>query len=248
MINTVCLNSFVPFIFHQWHRIYSSFQDGRSFNRLEYALLGYSGPTVILVKTSRQQVLGAFASEAWKDAKGKFYGNADCFLFELDPTVKVYRAKNDGGKNFMYMHLNHDGPSCHGHPHGLGMGGTLEHPRFFLTESLEHCSAGYLDKTFHEGELLPIESLEQFEINTLEVWGVGGDAVIQKALDDRAAHRNQTEEMILRARMLHDKKQFAADMESGLIPNTLYRHQEHARGRQDFAVDDKHGGYKIEQH
>jgi len=212
-------------------------------------LLGYSGPTVVLVKTTCQQVLGAFAAEAWKDAKGEFFGNADCFLFELEPTLKVYRSKNEaGGQNFMYMHLNSDGPICHGHPHGMGFGGSIEHPRFFIPESLEHCTAGYLDKTYNQGELLPSSELETFELQILEVWGVGGDEVIQKALEDRAAYRERHEEIIRRARVVHDKTQFATDLKSGLIPNVLYGHQEKVRGRHDFVVDDKHGGYKIEGH
>lgn len=248
MFDKLISNTFLCF-FIQWHCIYSSFEDGRSFNRLEYALLGYTGPTVILVKTSGQQVLGGYASDAWKDAKGEFYGGTDCFLFELDPKLKIYRSKNDtDGQNYMYMHLEQDGPGCHGHPHGLGFGGSLEQPRFFIPDSLEHCSAHYWDKTFNEGDLLPMESLETFEIKILEVWGVGGDAVIQKALEARAEHRERYEEMIRRARTVHDKKQFAVDMQSGLITNLLYAHREQARGRHDFVVDDAHGGYKIEGH
>ena len=230
--------------------MYSSFKDGRSALCLEHAVLGYSGPTVLLVKTTREHVLGAFASVGWKDVKGEFYGNPDCFLFELEPDLRIYRSKNDGGeRNFMYLHLNKsDNNACHSHPHGLGMGGTLEHPRFFITESLEKCSAESLDKTFREGELLPPDALEKFEIQTLEVWGVGGDAVIQKALEDRAEYRQRVDELILRARMVHDKSQFVSDLQSGLVPNRLYGHQTQVRGRQDFVVDDDHGGYKIDQH
>lgn len=217
---------------------------------MEYSLLGYSGPTVIIVRTTGQQVLGGFAADAWKDAKGEFYGSADCFLFELDPNLKVHRSKNIevGGQNYMYMHLNTDGEACRGHPHGLGFGGSIEHPRFFIPESLEHCTAGFLDRTFQDGELLPTEALETFEIHTLEVWGVGGDDVIKKALSDRAVYRERHEDMIHRARVVHDKKQFAEDMQLGLVPNILYTHQESARGRHDFVVDDEHGGYKIEGH
>ena len=214
-----------------------------------HALRGYSGPTVLLVKTTGQHVLGGFAADAWKDVRGDFYGSADCFLFELDPDLKVYRSKyNEArGQNFMYMHFLHtDGTSCRGHPHGLGFGGSMEHPRFFIPESLEHCSAGYLDQTFEEGELLPMEALETFEIQILEVWGVGGDVVITKSLHDRAASRNRHEEMIRRARTVHDKKPFVEDMQSGIVPSLLYAHQEQIRGRHDFVTDDIHGGYKIE--
>lgn len=148
----------------------------------------------------------------------------------------------------MYMHVNTDGEACKGHPHGLGFGGSLEHPRFFVPESLERCSAGFFDRTFQDGELLPLDSLEKFEIHTLEVWGVGGDDVIKKAVSDRAAYRKRHEEILVRARIVHDKKQFAEDMQTGLIPNVLYAHQAKSRGRHDFVVDNDHGGYKIEGH
>ena len=144
------------------------------------------------------------------------------------------------------MHMSNGSKSCCGHLHGLGFGGSPEHPRFFIPESFEHCTAGYLDKTFQEGELLPIEALEKFEIKTLEVWGVGGDEVIQKAIEYQVAYRKRHEEIIRRAREVHDKKQFATDLQTGLIPNLLYAHREQARGRHDFVVDEKHGGYKIE--
>lgn len=231
---------------HQWHRIYSSYQDGRSFNRLEYSLLGYSGPTVVLVKTTRQEVLGAFAAKAWRDIKGEFYGDSDCFLFALEPFFKVYRSKNEDSK-FMYMHMNKNTAMCHGHPHGLGFGGTLDHPRFFIPESLERCTAGCCDKTFDEGELLPVESLEHFEIQFIEIWGVGGDVIIEKALKDRASHRHSSDANIVRVRNVIDKKQIASDFQSGLVPNKLYEHQDQARGRQEFVVDEKGGGYKIER-
>jgi hypothetical protein len=214
---------------------------------MEWALLGYSGPTVILVKTTSQAVLGAFASSSWKDST-QFYGDAECFLFELQPNVNIYRTEGKG-ENFMYLHSKHgqaDPALLGGHPFGLGFGGTVENPRFFIPESFDHCSAHYLDSTFHQGELLPLESLEKFEIQMLEVWGVGGDEVITKAVRDRADYRERYDNLILRARMVRDKSAFAEDLQSGLIPNSLFSHLKDSRGRHDFRVDDEHGGYKID--
>jgi TLD len=230
----------------QWHRIYSSFLDGRSFNRLEWSLLGYSGPTVLLVKTTAQAVLGAFASAPWKNARD-FYGNADCFLFELEPKLVVHRPEGSGS-NFMYLHSDRDpiSVSCHGHAHGLGFGGDLDKPRLFIPETFERCTADFLDKTFHNGELLPSEALERFEIQVLEVWGVGGDEVIAQALRHRSEHRERSDTAVLRARKVLDKSPFVEDLKSGLIINKVYKHQEQARGRHDFRVDDEHGGYKID--
>jgi hypothetical protein len=90
------------------------------------------------------------------------------------------------------------------------------------------------------------ECLEKFEIQYLEVWGVGGDAVITQGLRDRAQHRQRTDTALSRARSVKDKTAFAKDMKSGLIMNKLFAHDDQVRGRQDFRVDEKHGGYTLE--
>lgn len=104
----------------------------------------------------------------------------------------------------MYLHSDHGSIPCHGLPHGLGFGGNLDKPRLFIPETFEQCSADFFDKTFHSGELLSQDAMERFEIQILEVWGVGGDAVISQALQDRAEHRERSDTAVLRARRVLD--------------------------------------------
>ena len=223
---------------------------------MEWNTLGYSGPTVLVIKTTTNAVLGAFTVSQWKESKD-YYGTAETFLFQLKPTLNIYRAAFKKGHNFMYLHS--DAGTFHsllanpdvtlGIPHGLGFGGTLSEPRLFIPESFENCTAGSLDRTFESGPLLPSEDLEKFEIKCLEIWAVGDEKTIEKGLRDRDSHREATANLIEQARVVNDKTAFAKDLESGLVPNSkLFAHQECARGRHDFTVDDKHGGYKIEQH
>ncbi len=73
-------------------------------------------------------------------------------------------------------------------------------PRIFIPASMEDCNAGVMDKTFREGNLLPVEALEKFTIDSLEVWGVGGDAAIEKGLASRKEYREITESNIYKAR------------------------------------------------
>lgn len=229
------------------HRLYSSEMDGRSFNRLEWSILGYSGPTLVVIRTEDEgATLGGFASTPWKDSKD-FYGDSDCFIIQLEPVYHMYHPMGRED-HFMYCHSQvRNGKRTDMRPHGLGFGGSDSKPRLFIPESLEDCSADFLDSTYESGDLLPKDAMEKFRIKFLEVWGVGGDGVIAQAMRHRAEYREATQSTILRARTVADKSQFAKDMTSGLIPNKVFDHREMARGRHDFVVDDKHGGYKVEQ-
>jgi hypothetical protein len=200
----------------QMSRLYSTETDGRSFNRLEWAILGYDGPTLLVVKTDQNAVIGAFTQTPWKDSLN-YYGSGDCFLFQLHPELKI-RWPKGLHDNFMYMHYGEltRAVKFNGLPHGIGFGGSqLSKPRFFIPDSFENCSAEFMDTTFGTGDILPESALEKFEINVMEVWGVGTEDLIAKALRKRGEHREQIKETIRRARAVPDKTQFVKDLESG---------------------------------
>jgi hypothetical protein len=199
-----------------------------------------------MIRTEENALLGAYISTHWKDSIHS-QGDSASFLLQLSPTLKQFHPTGKE-KHFVYCHSgSFDGILPDGHAHGLGFGGSTEKPRLFIPASLEECTAEFIDHTYQEGELLPVEALEKFQIKVLEVWGVGGDEEITKGMRDRAEHRDITNTTILRARKLNDKSQLVEDLQSGLIPNKLFQHTDQSRGRQDFRVDDEHGGYKIDQ-
>jgi hypothetical protein len=230
-------------------RLYSSEMDGRSFNRLEWSLLGYDGPTLLIVKTDQDAIIGAFAEQPWAESLN-FFGSCDCFLFQLFPEVRI-RWAIGGKEHFMYMHSGELTSSLQPHnslPHGIGFGGSLaSKPRFFIPDSLENGSAEFMDKTYETGEILPESAMEKFEINVLEVWGVGSQELIDHALQKRVERRTQTEDAIQRARTVANKTQFLRDLESGFTPSNVYKHRDDVRGREEFRVDDIHGGYKVDK-
>jgi hypothetical protein len=233
-------------------------QDGQSFNRLAWALVGYAGPTLIVVKTNDGAVISGFTTAPWRESKS-FFGDNESYLFRFRPDLAIFEptegqslelALSKGEHNFVYLHTRegtlHGHGKCH-QAHGLGFGGTVDRPRFFIPETLEHCTAGYLDNAFRPGNLLPEDALEKFEIMDLEVWGVGGSDCIARALQCRSEYRERTSAVIEGARTVRDKSQFAKDMSSGLVYNSkTFAHQEHVRGRAAFNVDDVHGGYKLD--
>jgi TLD len=230
------------------HRLYSSVMDGFSFNRLEWNLIGYGGPTLVLIQTECDVVLGAFASQSWKDTY-HFYGTSENFVFQLEPVLRVFHAtgKDD---HFMYCHGSSRFGGSFGlteaSPLGLGFGGSICKPRLFLPESLEECSADFFDVTYESGDLLPKEAMESFRIKYLEVWGVGGGKVIEGAMAARSEYRERMNASIENARTVLDPRVFVAGLQSGLLPSKAFIHSEQARGRADFCIDEVHGGYKLE--
>ena len=241
-----------PSLGGSWHRLYTSESDGLSFNRLFACLLGYGGPTLLIVREAEGGgVFGAFTSTAWKESKD-FYGNSDCFLFQVSPSVGVYRPRGRG-TNYMYCNSVARSRGYDGLAHGIGFGGTDDLPRLFIAETFDGCVASSADLTFEPGPLLPPAkeggARKYFSICDLEVWGVGGDEAVASGLDARKAQRAILDANIQKARKV-DKAQFLDDFQSGLIESKAFKHRTEARGRHDFEADDKDGkdgeqGYKI---
>jgi hypothetical protein len=167
----------------------------------------------------------------WKKSKG-FYGDSNAFIFQLHPTLAVF---NPTGNETNFIHLQD----------GLGFGGTKDMPRLYIPASMEACNAGVMDKTFREGDLLPSETLEKFDIKSLEVWGVGGEEAIRAGLKAREDQRAITDSTIYQARVIKDKSSLVKDI--NLLDTNLYKHLNEARGRAEFRVDEKHGGYVLDR-
>ncbi|CAB9499539.1 TLD domain-containing protein KIAA1609 [Seminavis robusta] len=233
----------------KWQRLFSSDVDGCCFNRLEWSLLGYTGPTVVLIRTTSSAALGVHTTMEWKETS-RILGDSEGFLFQLEPSLALYRPEGHE-ENFAFLStrsmskqkisIGYQGR------YGLGFGGSPDQPRLFIPESFEHCVAAFHDKTYQSGNLLPDDALETFDIAVLEVWAVGGEDVVELALQEQQDYRERRQHLIHQARVVKDKSQIAMDMQTGLIPNSLFEHKEHVRGRTEFAVDDTHGGYRLER-
>lgn len=236
--------SFSTSLGSNWHRLYTSDSDGLSFNRLQNSLLGYGGPTLIIIKEAESQgTFGAYTSTAWKESKD-FYGNSDCFLYAIQPVVKVMRPKGGSGSNYMYCNPESRSRGYDGLEHGIGFGGSTDKLRLFISESFEGCMAGASDLTFEPGSLLPPREVgnpspsKYFDLESLEVWGVGGDAITNSALDARHKKREVVASNIRKARKV-DKAAFLDDFRSGLIESKAFKHRGEMRGRGDCHIDDE---------
>eukprot|EP00752_Nemacystus_decipiens_P005703 g5161.t1 len=188
-----------------WMRIYNSEEDGLSFNRVAFKLVGYGGPTVILIRERDSgAVWGGCADSPWKESNS-FYGGEASFLLRLAPDFKVIPSKMASNNHFQYLNLK--GFSL---PHGFGMGGSTEAFRFFIPEALDDtCVGRSACLTFEHGELCPDLS-RNFEVDILEVWGVGGEEALGEALEAREKQREYTAAQIHKARQV-DKSKFATN-------------------------------------
>mmetsp|Transcript_8466 Transcript_8466/g.12630 ORF Transcript_8466/g.12630 Transcript_8466/m.12630 type:complete len:447 (-) Transcript_8466:195-1535(-) len=186
-----------------WKKLYTTQQDGLSFNRIAHHILGYSGPSLILIKCSGSDVvIGAYNEDRWRDSN-RFYGNSASFLCALAPDMKIFRSKADSNQHYQWLNMK-----SYGMPHGLGMGGSLEKFRLFIPDTLEECVAHSSCLTYEPGAFIDSSSSGSFDIDVMEVWGCGGEAAVQEALTAQAKDRGERDDMIRKARQV-DKAAFA---------------------------------------
>lgn len=177
---------------------------GRSFERLRFDVIGYNGPTLWIIRDTDGNVFGAYASCAWKDGSKSFFGDPNAFLFSARPQFNVLRTSGDvQEENYMYMNMN-----GYGVPHGIGFGGSVGNFRLFIdaefgTERCYERTRGIT--TFERGRLRKADDRD-FMIDSLEVWGLGGDdaaSAQRNARDDAAMLRAQARK-VDKARFLDD--------------------------------------------
>lgn len=197
----------------------------------------------------RRSSIGFYTTSGWSESP-VYFGSEECFLFTMDHDenqVNFLKPKTTASaKNYMYcypssMNLSNrrsqtiaSSSSTDGCVHGLGVGGTSKQPRLHLTENLEECRAMEFCSTFESGPLLKegSDSLYFFDIDCLEVWGVGGDEWISKSLMAQKRSRYSSERAMKRAQTV-DKKQIFDDLKSlGTSPG-LFDHMEYASNRTD---------------
>jgi len=133
---------------HLWHRLFASWKNGLSFNRLTHHIVHYAGPSLIAVKTYDGQVFGAYCSQPWKESNTIYFGSMDSFIFAAIPSFHVYRCTNRSHNCFYLNSKNNYSPK------GIAIGGTLECPRVWIREDFEDNHVTLSDATFATGPLV----------------------------------------------------------------------------------------------
>ena len=143
----------------------------------------------------------------------------------------------------MYCNSKARSKGYDGQAHGIGFGGTVDQPRLFISETFEGCVAATGNMTFKAGALLPppptpdTPPTKFFDIESVEVWGVGGSDIVAEALGSRDKQREIAAANIQKARKV-DKAQFLDDFNSGLLFSKAFAHKQQVAGRVDVCVSD----------
>lgn len=147
-----------------WRLVFSTQLHGESFTRM-VAGLSKRGPTLLLMKDIQGHVFGGFASQDW-EIKPQFQGDSRCFLFTVNPSLRVYTAT---GYNQHFMYLNQSQQTM---PNGLGMGGQHNYFGLWLDSDFGcgHSRARPRCTTYGSPQL---SADEDFTLDSVEVWAVG---------------------------------------------------------------------------
>jgi len=142
-----------------WRFLYSSKTSDRDFVELSKSIQ-YEGPTLIVVRTTNDTILGAFCSTSWAETEGGWVGNGDSFLFTINPKMSVFYSTGQN-ENFMFLDQG---------TQGLGMGGKVGHFGFGIKPDMETLDYNEDTNTF---DLPVLPGGSTFEIDHVEVWGLG---------------------------------------------------------------------------
>lgn len=137
---------------------------------------------------SEHLVFGVYLGQPWRQTHKECFGDAETLLFQLEPTHEVFRAStiNSDYASFTKPPYAHSGIAF-GCPHpkpkqtsGLSPHINLGAVSLTLDSSFEfgvfthnYTSSG---GAFHNSNTRKYDFQDRFEIESLEVWGCGGDA------------------------------------------------------------------------
>ena len=153
--------------------------------------------------TNGRVVFGAYLDAPWKQTYKEAIGGSDCLLFQLQPIHEVFRAStlSRDYATFTKSGVGFGSPPARAKPvSGLSSHTTLGPVSLMLDESLEfgvftHDSSG--GGSFYPSQTRKNDWQDRFEIESLEVWGCGGDEEAEKqraawAFEEREAEARRT--------------------------------------------------------
>ena len=162
--------------------------------------------------SSGKVAFGAYLDVPWKQTHKEAMGGSSCLLFQLEPIHEVFRPSTliTDYATFTKSGIGFGSPAPRARPvSGLSTHRALGPVSLFLDESLEfgvfnHDSTG--GGSFYPSPTRKTDWQDRFEIDSLEVWGCGGD---EEAAKQRAAWAFEEREAAARKSI-----KFGKDIES----------------------------------
>jgi hypothetical protein len=166
-------------------RLFSSRENGHSFNRLCHHTLGYRGPTIILVKDHLGRVAGLYSSAQWRDTVS-FQGTDESILFTLAPRFSCLRAdksRQSNGGNYLYLNSRITPQKGKRWPCGcIGGGGEPAKLTLYIDGELEHVKWTADQKCNTYVGAADVWAPPKSKISLCEVWGCGGASAQEVSL------------------------------------------------------------------
>eukprot|EP01091_Cochliopodium_minus_P015684 TRINITY_DN5655_c0_g1_i1.p1 TRINITY_DN5655_c0_g1~~TRINITY_DN5655_c0_g1_i1.p1 ORF type:complete len:570 (-),score=146.97 TRINITY_DN5655_c0_g1_i1:37-1746(-) len=209
------------FSYKNWTSLFSTNRNGYSINRFEHNVFCYEHPTLLLIRTKDQNILGAYCVEEWKchnnfygeessKSKNKLHRKGSYFLFSISPSFKILSAKGPN-KNFMYYYkaaLSKTSISSSSLDQGIGFGGQLGHFRMSIDKDLSKITVHTYDSTYEEGDLIGNKKDEVIQdIDVIEVIGVGES----DALEKQSQSQKRDEKITMQRRKVNKDMMFGTD-------------------------------------
>ena len=143
----------------RWTRIYCLTRDGDAFDEC-LRRLSQNQRTLLVVRTSRNEIFGGFADAPWSSHKAEYYGGSSACLFKVDPATQQIRHYPWSGAN-RYVQL------CDTTNKMMALGGGGGAFGLCLQDDFQRGSTGSCATFANE----PLCSQENFDIVDMEVFG-----------------------------------------------------------------------------
>jgi len=120
-----------------WQRLFTTRTQGMSFELLSESIIGYGGPTLLVIRDTLGNIFGGYSTSTWKEDT-KFYGDSNCVLYALWPRFNVFRARisnSQDSNNYQYLNTK-----SRTKDHGIGFGGRDGALRLWIGKWLLFCS------------------------------------------------------------------------------------------------------------
>lgn len=130
-----------------WTLLYDSQMHGVGANRFLHHVLGYKGPTLVLLKAENEQVFCIASPSEWKETH-LYTGDKDCCVIQVLPKFSLIER----GQKLLYLNT-----SMRGYPKGLRAGSDPRKPVISVDEHFENVDCRGISSV----------------LMSIEVWGCG---------------------------------------------------------------------------